>query len=87
MTAGRAYTLKHETISAFPIKEIPQSDQETFISLVDRILAITKDKDYLENSAKQSKVKEYERQIDQMVYKLYDLTENEIKIVEDFDKK
>jgi len=27
-------------------------------------------------------VKEYERQIDQMVYKLYDLTEEEIKIVE-----
>ena len=28
------------------------------------------------------KVKEYERQIDQMVYKLYGLTEEEIKIVE-----
>jgi len=27
--------------------------------------------------------KEYERQIDQMVYKLYGLTKEEIKIVED----
>lgn len=32
---------------------------------------------------RQAKVKEYERQIDQMVYKLYGLTEEEIKIVEE----
>ncbi|MCD6317753.1 hypothetical protein J7M02_01645 [Candidatus Aerophobetes bacterium] len=32
-------------------------------------------------------VKEYERQIDQLVYKLYDLTEEEIKIVENLEKK
>ena len=38
--------------------------------------------DYLNNSTKQAKVKEYESQIDQMVYKLYDLTDEEIKIVE-----
>jgi len=50
--------------------------------LVDKILAIAQDSDYLENSTKQSKVKEYERQIDQMVYKLYGLTEEEIKIIE-----
>jgi len=33
-------------------------------------------------NTKQTKVKEYERQIDQMVYQLYDLTEEEIEIVE-----
>jgi len=32
------------------------------------------------NQSKQAKVKEYEHQIDQMVYKLYDLTEEEINI-------
>lgn len=37
-------------------------------SLVDKILAITKDDDYLDNPDKQAKVKEYEHQIDQMVY-------------------
>ena len=31
---------------------------------------------------KQAKVKEYERQIDQLVYQLYGLTEKEIIIVE-----
>jgi len=32
--------------------------------------------------AKKEEVKEYEKQIDQMVYKLYGLTLEEIKIVE-----
>jgi adenine-specific DNA-methyltransferase len=50
--------------------------------MVDKILAITKDPDYLQNPAKQAQVKEYERQIDQMVYELYGLTEEEIRIVE-----
>ena len=56
--------------------------QEPTISLVNKIFAITKNDDYLANSVKQVKVKEYERQIDQMVYKLYGLNEEEIKIVE-----
>jgi hypothetical protein len=36
----------------------------------------------LQNTAKRAQVKELERQIDQMVYKLYGLTEEEVKIVE-----
>ena len=53
------------------------------IDFNDKILEITKDDDYLTNSTKQAKVKEYERQIDQMVYKLYGLTDEEIKVMED----
>ncbi|MGB2762119.1 MAG: hypothetical protein WBC21_01105 [Minisyncoccales bacterium] len=33
------------------------------------------------------KLKEYEQKIDKMVYKLYNLTNEEIKIVENFNKK
>jgi len=57
------------------------------ITADNKILAITKDDDYLENTAKQAKVREYEKQIDQFVYKLYGLTAEEIKIVENSDKK
>jgi len=39
--------------------------------------------DYLQNSTKQAQVKEYEKQIDQMVYDLYGLTKEEIKIIEE----
>lgn len=79
---GEILELIAKPLSEIPIKKIAKEDQQPFIDLVDKILAITKDDDYLENPVKQEMVKEYERQIDQMVYKLYDLTEEEIKIVE-----
>jgi len=43
---------------------------------------VTKSKDYLKDSQKQAKVKALEAEIDQLVYKLYDLTPEEIKIVD-----
>ena len=51
-------------------------------NFVDKNFAIIKDKDYIDNPEKQTKVKEYENQINQMVYKLYGLTPKETKIVE-----
>ena len=69
-------------LKKLPVKNISQSEQKPFIGIVDKILNITKSGDYLSNLTKQSKVHEYERQIDQMVYRLYELTENEIAIVE-----
>ena len=55
--------------------------QKDFIEVVDSILLITKDRTFLKDSKKQSTVKEYEKQIDQMVYDLYGLTKEEIEIV------
>ena len=74
--------LSGKPLSEIPIKKIPKKEQKPFVELVDKILAITKDDDYLENPIKQAKVREYEKQIDQLVYNLYGLTEEEIKIVE-----
>ena len=52
---------------------------------VDKILAITQTDDYLQNQEKQNAVKEYEKQIDVMVYKLYELTYDEVLTIdEDF---
>ena len=42
--------------------------------------------DYPGNPQKQTRVKTLEKQIDQLVYKLYDLTPEEIQIVEGFNK-
>ncbi|MCD6450793.1 MAG: hypothetical protein J7L64_00275, partial [Acidobacteria bacterium] len=69
-----------------PIKLISIKNQQPFINLVNKILSLTQSEDYLENPQKQAKVKEYERQIDQLVYELYGLTEEEINIVENFGK-
>ncbi|MDO8511803.1 MAG: TaqI-like C-terminal specificity domain-containing protein [bacterium] len=66
----------------FPIKKALECQQKQFIEIVDKILAITKSGGYLENPAKKEEVTEYEKQIDQLVYKLYDLTPEETTIIE-----
>ena len=48
---------------------------------------INKLPDYLTNESKKAEVKKLEIQIDQMVYNLYGLTDEEIKIVENSNKK
>ncbi len=84
--AGGFFIYKVMFLKNIPIKEISLSEQQPFINFVDKIFAITKDADYPNNFTKQAKVHEYESQIDQMVYELYRLTEEEIKIVENFNK-
>jgi len=79
---GAGVDIGVQKLRLFPIKKNGIDQQKPFIALVDKILAITQDADYLDNPAKQAKVKEYEQQIDQMVYDLYGLTEEEIRIVE-----
>jgi len=69
-------------IRLFPIKKISPEEQKPFIEIIDKILETTKDEDYLKNSDKKAKVKAYEKRIDKMVYDLYELTPEEIKIVE-----
>ena len=60
-------------IENFPIK-IPQS-QIQFVSIVDQIMSIKK-------SNPQSDTTILEQQIDNLVYKLYDLTYDEVKVVD-----
>jgi len=79
---GNNYQIDKEPILNLPVYGAPEKEQKSVVNLVDKILAITKDSDYSENSAKQAKVREYEKQIDQLVYKLHGLTPEEIKIVE-----
>ena len=78
--AGGFYRYQAIFIKSLPIRFA--SDMHPLANMVDQILTITKDKDYLSSPDKQTKVKEYERQIDQMVYKLYGLTPEEITMVE-----
>jgi len=79
--------IKIELLKLLPVRIADEKTQQPFITLVDKILTITKTPDYLQNMDKQAQVKEYENHIDQMVYKLYDLTDGEIEIVENFHKK
>jgi len=84
--AGGYLGINKSTIEELPLVDVGKEEQKKISDIVDKILTITKSSDYLENPAKKEKVKEYERQIDQMVYDLYGLTKEEVKIVEDFSK-
>jgi len=65
-----------------PIRKISIGGQASFSDLVDKILKNTKTDGYLKDAEKQAKVRDLERQIDELVYKLYGLTKGEIQIVE-----
>ena len=57
------------------IPDISQNQQQEIITLVDKILAAKK-------ADSSTDTTEWEKQIDQKVYELYGLTEDEIAIVE-----
>ena len=79
---GEFFSINAPHILRLPFKQISGGQRDNFSKIVDKILLFTKNDDYLENLAKQAKVREYENQIDQLVYKLYGLTPEEIRIVE-----
>lgn len=70
------------------IKSIPfDVDLETYnfkkqVDFVEKILKLIESDDYENNPEKQAEVQGYEKQVDQIVYELYGLTDEEIKIVE-----
>jgi hypothetical protein len=74
-------------LAKLPLVELSRVRQKPFIDLVNQILIITKDEDYLSNPTKQARVKELERQIDQTVYELYGLTPEEVAVVEGYDRR
>jgi len=74
-------------IGKIPVPEVPPLKQKPIIDLVKSILSLTGTSGYLENSNLQSKVKNYERQVNQMIYELYGLTAQEIRIVEYYFQK
>lgn len=67
--------LKNSDLYKFPIKEILKPEQQPFIDKVDQILTLKKENPAADTST-------LEREIDEMVYPLYGLTEEEIEIVE-----
>ncbi len=67
--------IKPEQLRKIPVIKLSSEDQKSFINLVDQILTLKKQN-------KDADTKNLESQIDQMVYKLYDLTPEEIGIIE-----
>ena len=69
-----------DKLRTFPV--INTSNQGKIQKIVDEIIQLTNSKDYISNNQKQQAVKEYENQIDILVYKLYDLTYDEVLVID-----
>ena len=72
-----------------PIKNIPPDKQLPFINLADKMLSLNKklqeigDKNTLEKQKIQEEIKKTDNEIDELVYQLYGITEEEKKIIEE----
>ncbi len=84
---GETLEFYQKPLSEIPIKKLTLSEQSPFIKIVEKILFLTSSGDYLTDFEKQKKVIDYENQIDQLVYKLYDLSSEEVEIVENTTKQ
>lgn len=80
---GEVLELTGQPLEEIPIKRISREEQESFIKIVNKILNITSLNNYLEKYSYKKEVDDYKRKIDCMVYRLYGLTKEEIKIVEE----
>ena len=67
------FRLSNQYVEQIPIPRIDEKEQGPFIEKVDKIIELKK-------AGKETK--DLEEEIDNMVYKLYELNEEEIKIVE-----
>lgn len=83
---GAGFDVGVRKIRKFPVKRASIKEQGRLVSLVDKVLSLAGSDDYLESNTKKRKVKDYEKQIDQMIYKLYSLTPEEIKVIEENTK-
>lgn len=76
---GGYYTFKTNYIQPFPIPDnIPQLTQEKIIELVNEIIELKLQKH-------NNEILKKEKELDFLIYSLYDLTENEIKVIDNFN--
>lgn len=79
---GETLELYQTPLAQVPIPKITLEEQLPFIKVVDNILILAHSEDYRINQVKQNQIKVYEKDIDQMVYKLYGFSDSEIAYIE-----
>ncbi len=72
--AGGYIAINKNMISEFPIVDINKHDQKPIIELVNKLLKI--------KNRNKKNIRNIENQIDKLVYKLYNISDKEIKIIE-----
>ncbi|MFZ3077299.1 MAG: N-6 DNA methylase [Candidatus Aenigmatarchaeota archaeon] len=86
---GKQPQIRTADLEKFPIKNIPHEKQQPFIDLVDKIISLNKRLNQISDKRKDARTKleeeinEIAAEIDELVYKLYGITEDEKKIIEE----
>ena len=75
MLGAKGYQYNKHALEKLPVVKIPTSQQQSFIALVDQILDA-------KHTDPNSDVSNLENEIGKLVYELYNLTDDEIAIVE-----
>lgn len=82
---GGYLDLRGTQIKQLPIKGVVESKQQSLIKLVDKMLSLNKelqkfgDKNTSETAKLKREIKDVDDQIDELVYKLYDITDEASK--------
>ena len=79
---GNNYQVDKEPLMNVPLYKANQEESNKVSSIIDNILNVATSDDYAENKQKQQSVKKYGEQIDIIVYKFYELTYSEVKIID-----
>lgn len=77
---GTSFT--KDMLNSLPIPHLSEPQREKLIKLVDDILSISSSNDYYLNELKQKSVDELQNQVNKSLYKLFDLSEEEVGIIE-----
>ncbi len=77
---GETLELFAQPLSEIPIKDISKSEQQPLILIVNKILAITSR--YKNSNDSEIKIRKYVQEIDRLVYKINELTQNETQQIE-----
>ncbi|MBU3958224.1 MAG: N-6 DNA methylase [Nanoarchaeota archaeon] len=85
---GKQPQIRTSDLEKLPIKNIPLSEQQAFIKLADKAISLNKKLNEIQantdaRSRIEEEIKKTDAEIDELVYKLYGITEEEKKIIED----
>ncbi len=78
---GGFFSINAPHILRLPFKKVSSDEHGDFNKIVDEILSLTREGANSRDATVKTKVREYENQIDQLVYNLYGLTPEEIEVV------
>ena len=76
------------TVSGYELHQVPMKNNSSIkkeiVVIVEKIIEIVERKNYLNEQINLQKLKDYNGQLDKIIYRLYELTKDEIEVVESY---